>query len=342
MAKDKTQLKKDAFDLEGNVIRTTEEEEAIAREQLETQRAKKEADKGTKPDAEAAERKRFDLEGKEIVDEVEAEAKVADVASDTTTEEAETTSSEDEESKDKSESGESVNTKESESEDAGDSSDDSESKESGESEDKSTEEKPESTDKGESTSESDVEDESKKSDEKVEEKIDDKKEVGDFDTRLTKMEEKLDKVLTALAKSSSAEEETKVDAEAEAVEADTKEDASTDNASKSEKSDMKKVDTDAQIAKLEGDLNQAQQDLEKKAQELEELKKMAKPSKILSPFAVAKGIEFYSEPEKELTQISEKLAKFDEIQKSRPLTEAEQKEAYKLVKTKKDIQYQLS
>ena len=346
MAKTDKALKKDAVDLNGNIIRTTEQEESMAREQLEAQRAKEEADKGTSEDLEAAERKRVDLNGEEIISE-DAKPVESNVVSDDATEDDKEVSEQDSESSEDAGSSESAgeesekseDEKSEDSENAGNSDDDSKSE--GSESEENSESAEEGSEEDKSESESSTSDDESKSEESKEE-VKEEAEKGDFDTRLTKMEEKIDQLLSALTKSEGVENTDSAVAEEKSEEAEADSEKSTDEAQKSENSDMQKVTTDSQITKLEGELSKAQSELLEKVNELNELKKMAKPSKILSPFAMAKGMEFFKEPENELAQIKEQLKKFDDIKESRNLTEAEQKAAFRLVKVKKDIEYQLS
>lgn len=337
-------MEKKAVDLEGKTVKTTEDE-LKEDKQVETMLEEK-AKVTTSEDKEADIRVRVDLSGKEIDDmkPVKEEEKKDIKEDEEIKENAEESDKKDEEADETNEEAEEGSVEEDE---KGDEEAEEEAKDDEAAE--ADEPKEESADEEVKEEAEIVEDEA--TDEVVEEET---KEVGDLDVRLTKMEEKIETVLSLLQKNAEetetevieeakevveaeAEETIEVEApEAEVKEEDAKEEVVEDSeAGKSDSnSDISKIEKakDDLIAKLEG--------------EIKTLSKAVKPSKVLTPFAVVKGMEFFNQPTDKLTKVNDRLAEIDKIKKENPVgyekDRSLQEEAFRLIKTKKSINYQLS
>ena len=335
-------LKKKRVDLAGNTLKTTEEEIVEAKgaqgaggdalagvekpeesktEEVVEEKAKAEEKPKAKPEKKSGEKsKKAD----------EVEMKKVDEAEEVKTEDADD-ANEDAEEADES-------TKETETEE-----------ETEEVEEKKVEEEVKSEKETDEVKEGEKPETEEVEETKTEETKTEEKEAGDLDARMTKVEDTLSKMLAILTKADELKEKARVtkadEAEEKSEEAEkaNEAEAKTEEASESEKSDkssdIQKADVQKStlINKLEGQLEVAQK-------EVVRLKKQAKPSKLISPLAVAKGFEWVDDPKSTIKTIEDKLGEIDKIKKETPhlFTEEVQKEAFRLVKVKKDILYQMS
>lgn len=191
------------------------------------------------------------------------------------------------------------------------------------------------------------------------------KKGADLENRISRMENMIAKIAKSITKSEDEE-----DADDESDEAEDKTEDAPEEKVIAEKSEIEVTETktveestkadDSQslqkVEQLSSTLEKVQNDLtiEKAAHDelkkshddlvlkYDALRKKAQPSKVMTPFAVAKGVQVFSEPKAQLEKVDARLKEIDNIRDNNVEAYRKdvnlQKEAYRLVKTRREIQ----